>query len=312
MQRFSKILALRGPGAQGESALRSAARVALSHKARLTVLSVLEEFPPKMLSQNPAIAALWNEVVNEVSSKLQTDVSALREQGLDADAKVANGTPFIEVIREVMRGGYDLVMKDSESRGRLKSMFSLGSNDMHLLRKCPCPVWVVRPSRRVKFTRILAAVDPDPFNEERDGLNLKIMELAVSIARSENAKLIIVHAWGLASENLMRARSLVSETDIEAYLNETHAMHRKRLKELISRFDLTGIEYETHLLKGEAWKIIPELEKATKADLVVMGTVGRTGLQGLVMGNTAEGILNAISCSVLAVKPEGFVSPVTL
>lgn len=312
MQRFSKILALRGSGTQGESALRSAARVALSHKATLTLLSVLEEFPPKMFSQNPAIASLWNEVVDEAGLELQSHISALREQGLDADAKVVTGTPFIEVIREVMRGGYDLVMKDSESRGRLKSMFSLGSNDMHLLRKCPCPVWVVRPSRRVKFTRILAAVDPDPFNEERDGLNLKIMELAVSIARSENAKLIIVHAWGLASESLMRARSLVSETDIEAYLNETHVMHRKRLKELVSRFDLAGIEYETHLLKGEAWKIIPELEKATKADLVVMGTVGRTGLQGLIMGNTAEGILNAISCSVLAVKPEGFVSPVTL
>jgi len=43
-----------------------------------------------------------------------------------------------------------------------------------------------------------------------------------------------------------------------------------------------------------------------------MGTVGRTGIPGLIMGNTAESILNNIGCSVLAVKPPGFVSPVTL
>lgn len=312
MQRFSKILALRGSGEQGESALRSAARVALTHKASLTVLSVLEEFPPRMLAQNPPLAVLWNEVVHEAGLELEAHVSALRGQGLEADSKVLTGTPFMEIIREVMRGGYDLVIKDSESRGRLKSMLSLGSNDMHLLRKCPCPVWIVKPSRRDRFARILAAVDPDPFNEERDELNLRIMELAISIAKTGKAKLLIVHAWGLAPESLMRARHLVSEADLEAYLNETHTMHRKRLKELVSRFDLTGIEYETHLLKGEAWKIIPEVEKTMKADLVVMGTVGRAGLQGLIMGNTAEGILNSISCSVLAVKPEGFVSPVTL
>ena len=47
-------------------------------------------------------------------------------------------------------------------------------------------------------------------------------------------------------------------------------------------------------------------------DLVVMGTVGRTGLKGLIMGNTAETILRSVRCSVLAVKPEGFVTPVRI
>jgi universal stress protein E len=43
-----------------------------------------------------------------------------------------------------------------------------------------------------------------------------------------------------------------------------------------------------------------------------METVGRTGIPGLLMGNTAETILQQVNCSVLAIKPPGFVTPVTL
>jgi nucleotide-binding universal stress UspA family protein len=57
---------------------------------------------------------------------------------------------------------------------------------------------------------------------------------------------------------------------------------------------------------------IPELVKEHQIDLVMMGTVGRIGIPGFLMGNTAEMILNRIDCSVLAIKPEGFVTPVTL
>jgi universal stress protein E len=67
-----------------------------------------------------------------------------------------------------------------------------------------------------------------------------------------------------------------------------------------------------HLLKGEPGDVIAEFAEAKKADLIVMGTVGRTGLAGFIVGNTAETILGAVRCSVIAVKPEGFQSPVTL
>ncbi len=56
--------------------------------------------------------------------------------------------------------------------------------------------------------------------------------------------------------------------------------------------------------------MIPELADELDADLVVMGTVGRTGIAGLLIGNTAETILERIGCSVLAIKPSGFRSPI--
>jgi nucleotide-binding universal stress UspA family protein len=67
-----------------------------------------------------------------------------------------------------------------------------------------------------------------------------------------------------------------------------------------------------HLVKGRARKEIPALAREIDCDLVVMGTVARTGIPGFIMGNSAEAILSQIDCSVLAIKPPGFTSPVSL
>ena len=72
------------------------------------------------------------------------------------------------------------------------------------------------------------------------------------------------------------------------------------------------IRPQVHMQKGSARKVLPELARELKVDCVVMGTVARTGVSGLFMGNTAETILDQLECSVLAIKPPGFVTPVTL
>jgi nucleotide-binding universal stress UspA family protein len=63
-------------------------------------------------------------------------------------------------------------------------------------------------------------------------------------------------------------------------------------------------------LKGEAGDVIPGLAQVKQVDLIVMGTVSRSGLPGFLIGNSAEKVLPLVDCSLLTVKPEGFVSPV--
>jgi universal stress protein E len=87
------------------------------------------------------------------------------------------------------------------------------------------------------------------------------------------------------------------------------------MREVTSNLGQDTMDYlkpQTHLVKGWARKDIPALAKRIKADLIVMGTVVHTGVPGFIIGNTAETILNQIDCSVLAIKPSGFISPVTL
>jgi universal stress protein E len=88
-----------------------------------------------------------------------------------------------------------------------------------------------------------------------------------------------------------------------------------RLSDVVKRRNEDGLRYlspKRHLVKGQARKEIPRLARGLKADLVVLGTVARIGVAGLFIGNTAEAILEQIECSVLAVKPEGFETPVSL
>ena len=72
------------------------------------------------------------------------------------------------------------------------------------------------------------------------------------------------------------------------------------------------MKHKVHLLKGDATELVPRLTDRNKIKLIIMGTLCRTGVMGFFIGNTAEKVLQQVDCSVLALKPEGFKTPVTL
>ena len=101
------------------------------------------------------------------------------------------------------------------------------------------------------------------------------------------------------------------------YVAGVEASQQRHLSELLEQakgwvgqdiFD--AVKPKKHALKGLAHEVVTELTRTLSADLLVMGTVGRTGIPGFIIGNTAETIFGGIDCSVLAIKPAGFVSPV--
>ncbi|MGB5281366.1 MAG: universal stress protein, partial [Arenicellales bacterium] len=109
------------------------------------------------------------------------------------------------------------------------------------------------------------------------------------------------------------------EDEINDYVEEIRQKLNHNLKTLLGEItdklgqdSLDYISPKIHFIKGHPRIDVPKFADKINAGLVVMGTVARTGLPGLFMGNTAESILNQLDCSVLAVKPQGFVTPVIL
>jgi nucleotide-binding universal stress UspA family protein len=86
--------------------------------------------------------------------------------------------------------------------------------------------------------------------------------------------------------------------------------HKARISELVEKHIPDFPSNRIHLLEGDAEKLIPEMAKRKGIELIVMGTVTRTGIAGFIIGNTAERVLQQVDCSVLTVKPDGFVTPV--
>ncbi len=136
------------------------------------------------------------------------------------------------------------------------------------------------------------------------------MELSSSLAGMNNARLHVVHAWSLYGEHLLGTRLGLGREEMRNLLEETQAGQQKQIAELVESVSPGLPGKNIHLIKGDAADVVPGRARALKADVIVMGTLSRTGIAGLLIGNTAEKILGEVDCSVLAVKPEGFHSPV--
>jgi nucleotide-binding universal stress UspA family protein len=323
MQRFGNILFVSTAGADDRGALERAASLADSNQADLTLVEVVEQLPAglTLAEIDCSTEELQTDLVDAAGERLEALAAPWRRR-IQIHHKVVVGTPFLETIREVLRGGRDLVVKASESDGLLDRVF--GSQDMHLLRKCPCPVWLVKPSEFKPYRRILAAVDMDQVDpraaDVQFELSRQIVEMASSLALSELSELHLVNAWEAVGESALRTgRAMLPPSEVEKYVEDVRLGHQRLLdvlsRHLAERLGDRAMEYlkmRQHLIKGAARKVIPDLAAELGVDLVVMGTVGRTGIAGFLIGNTAETILNRLSCSVLAVKPKGFVSPVRL
>jgi nucleotide-binding universal stress UspA family protein len=243
--------------------------------------------------------------------RLEQWADVVRQSDLSVETKILSGVPFLEIIREVLRQEHDLVMTTAKGRSSLRERF-FGSTTMHLMRKCPCPVWVVKRSQTEWQTRILAAVDPNPQDQERHALSVKIMDLATSLARQKQAELIVVHAWAFTVERSLRTGHLSISNEVDRWVSDARRQHRQWLVDLIRPYGLDELEHEVYLLKGEPGRLIPEVAGAKDTQLIVMGTVSRTGVSGLLISPTAERILGQVDCAVLAVKPDGFETPVQL
>jgi len=352
MKRFKNILVVVNRGSSNKALIERAVTLGQRNRARLTVVVVIKKArmplraEPPVVSKEPIINIIeefpcdtpvpvtsktqedfqeqipvtieefpmdvQEQIIQEEKRDLEQIVASIQQADVPVSSKLLYGSPFLEIIREVLRGGYDLVMITAEGRSGFKEAL-LGSTSMHLMRQCPCPVWVTKPDQPKQLKHILAAVDPTPPDEERSPINIQILDLATSLAYRDHCELHILHTWSFPLESHVRSgRVHVSQNSIDEWGRGARDKHKRSLGELLKLYDLENLMHQVYLLKGEAASLIPALAAAKDVELIVMGTVSRTGISGLLIGNTAEKVLRQVDCSVLTVKPEGFITPVKL
>ena len=173
-------------GSEGEkSVLARAVRLASANSAKLTLFAALdaEGYLFDDLQTHSAIEAINKAHLEERRKELES----LREEAiadhpqLTIDVAVETGTMAVSVILAVLANHHDLVMKAADGNtGKWARLF--GTGDHKLMRKCPCPVWIVKPSEETHFRKILAAVDLDPTEPDTESLARRIVALATSLA----------------------------------------------------------------------------------------------------------------------------------
>jgi nucleotide-binding universal stress UspA family protein len=325
MAPIARVLAVvEGADAAGRSAggddevLPAAQALAARHGAALAVLACLPR-PSDLGALARATGAAPDAVLARLAEEHRRAVAAQAASALPGappPVHVALGNPFIEVIGHVLRHGADIVVKTARPLSGLHGVF-FASTDQHLVRKCPCPVWLRVPQADPRPRNVIAAVDVDLWDarepETLTALNRRVIETALRLG-AEDGPVQVLHALEAVGEGLLRSFAAGDEARAAAaaYVRDVEGERRRALSALIAGF--RGREgagrLRAQLVRGPARSAIAEAARRLSADLVVMGTVARTGLGGVIIGNTAEDILNSVDCSVVAVKPEGFVSPI--
>ncbi|WP_462330094.1 universal stress protein [Thiohalocapsa halophila] len=303
-------------------AFRRAVALAREHGARLTLMDVtIESGIGADLVKRFGLA----DDVQQSEQRLWalTHLAEDWVQGQPARLRVTIGTPFIEVIQAVLRDGHDLVIKPVRERPSSRGLFA--STDMHLLRKCPCPVWVDREPEHAaprqpaqptdanadpRCIRVLAAVDATQPDSRQ--LNRTILDTAGAVAGRDDAALDVVHAWQAPFDgSLPGAGPVDHDVQLADVLGLLEREHAAALTALTADYRTRLNGGDTHLARGEPAATILAHADALASDLIVLATLSRPREPGLFIGTTAEDVLQGAQTSVLALKPEGFVSPVS-
>ncbi len=229
-------------------------------------------------------------------------VSDLAVSGVRTRLVYGADKPWLEIIRMVLRGETDLVVVGRRNR-RISGGLTIGGVPRRLMRKCPAPVWVVEPGDDGEPSRVLAATD---LSEVGDA----VVRLAAAVARRSGSSLHVVHAWQVPFE-LQIEDGRVDEAEHRERLRGLERDAREAIDRSLEGADLPE-QVRVHVDCGQPSHTILETVERLEPDLVVMGTISRAGIAGLLVGNTAERLLDQLDCSLLTVKPDDFVSPVKL
>lgn len=232
------------------------------------------------------------------SRVMQAALDSVEAQDVEAKFTIRDEHPHVAIIRTVLREDVDLVVAAKRTEAHTDER-KIGTTARKLLRKCPCEVWLEDPRTDRDPTVILAGTDLSAVGD-------RVVELAASVAHALGAELHVVHAFSMSMETQMEG--------VEAHRRFEKEARRKAVAHVERVLEPTSMAGRATIHAGNTspTQAILQGVKQLAPGLVVLGTVSRGGIPGLLMGNTAERLIDRIDCALLTVKPRDFVCPIAL
>lgn len=279
-----------------EAACRLAARLAMRAEAGLTVFHAI---PGTDLAQQLQSGRTQVGILNDSRERLRewfaAVVPAEIRRFLAAEFKVIVGEPTPGIARAARLSGADLILMATQGRTGLTHLL-MGSVTQSVLRTVPVPVLALRLGQEERplttVQRILWATDLSPVSEAAWPYALKLADLLT-------AEVVLLHAVrpaelaGLADHPVPPPKGWM-----ERYLTPLEDELERR-RQAVERL---GLRARGKIVVGVPADVIVTEAQTEEADLIVMGTHGRTGLRHILLGSVAEAVIRKAACPVLAVQ----------
>lgn len=306
---FSKILAVLDPVSQEQKALARAIHVSRLEQSSLTLFVSIYDFSYEMTTMlsSDERESMRKALLEEREEWVRECLTAYDTRDLDISIEVVwHHRPFEAIIKCAVEHQHSLIIKGTRRHDKLQSVI-FTPTDWHLLRKAPCPVLLVKDHLWPPHGQVIAAVNAGAEDKAHQSLNERIIDAASHMSSALQSQLHLINCYPTAPINMAIE---IPEFDTSDYQANVRDYHQKSLHKLSEQFHLdTGF---LHVREGLPETQIPALAEELDAELVVLGTVGRTGFTAALLGNTAEHVIEQLNCDVLAIKPHGFECPVKL
>ncbi len=305
MDKFNNILVVLEANSDTQPALERARHFAESNnQCSITVrLGALSR--KNQVTQGSDTEEAFNELLKKnCIDYISPFIEPLKAKGIEVNISLGWGEqPFEGIIRKALEIGAQLVIKSSKLHSKIKNLL-FTPTDWHLLRKCPVPVLLVHSSKPEKPKHILAAVSSVSIDDEHLELDHKVIEHAVSLGKMFQAQVKLINAYSAVPLGISLDGAGIYQDE---YLAELQKQHHQKTLLLAKKYGIEEDSVETR--QGEAHTVICEYANEKAIDLVILGTVARQGLTGILIGNTVEQILDDLECAVLTLKQDNFECP---
>jgi universal stress protein E len=302
MAEIKNILVIVDPTVVEHPSVLKAEQLAMAASARLelVICDTHAARQERLLAQRAADPTRLLDV--NLKPMLEQLAKPLRNRGLDVTTDCGFVDNLADGLAERIRHtNADLVIKDTHHHSLLQRTL-ITNTDWHLIRTVEKPLLLAKPRSWPPRLRVIAALDPGHINDKPAALDQAILQWSRRLTDQQQGELHAVHAYvplTVAATAGALVAPMASTLTPEAMEFEDHEK-RRELREMTARYAVPP--ENLHLELGVASDVLPRKAEQLGADLVVMGAIGRSGLQRLFIGSTAERVLEKMPCDVLVVK----------
>lgn len=300
MKNFEHILVAVDSQQSDSAELQRASAIAKYAGASMHIVDVLRDLnmAARLL---PQWQAAYQKLAEEKQAALKQLADLCQSQGVQASHELLRGGYSQALLKVVHERQIDLIVRSAKGAHSNESG-AIGATSSQLLRQAPCALWLTQGPQAARCQRIVAAIDATPDDQRHAALNRVILSRSLELAEREGCSVDILYVWDILDAELLEGR--VPKSDFEEMVERNRACHVEAYESVISDFGLHATDARVHLLRGAPTQVIPDFCERQQMDLLVCGTVARSGFSGLMIGNTANRMLTKVPCSILALRNE--------
>jgi nucleotide-binding universal stress UspA family protein len=287
--RVEKLLLSIDGSAFSEGAIGEAIRLARKCSNRLAAISVIET--------NAELEAIAPQVTEKAAKSAREHLEAVqaraKKEGVECDIITRAGEDsYNYIVDEAVKRRSTMIIMGRRGRSGLKRLM-MGSVTSRVIGHAPCNVLVVPKAARVEFKSLVVATDGSKYS-------MAAASEAIGLAKQNKSDLTVISV--VPSE-------LMTPTDIDFTMNQKELIADKEMQEAEKNVKAVkeaaqkeGVAVKALVMSGRPADAIIEIARDKNADLIVLGSHGRTGLEKLLMGSVTERVIVLAPCAVLVAK----------